>query len=164
MESIKGNLLDFPEGINCMFHQANTENIMGAGIAKQIKERYPDAYEADTNFYIPVGAGRLGVYTFARVDKEEQAERRIYNLYGQRLGANSVFGIPTDYFALRDALNLALHETINFFPIKGQMICGFPKFMSSGLGGGDWKIVEKIIEEMLDRYSVRGYIVEYEGW
>jgi O-acetyl-ADP-ribose deacetylase (regulator of RNase III) len=58
----KGNLLDFPThclsfasneyiGINAIAHSCNCQNVMGAGIAKQIKDRYPQAYEADTKFY-----------------------------------------------------------------------------------------------------------------
>ena len=61
IETIKGNLLDFPPhhpddpdryiGINNIAHSCNCQNVMGGGIAKQIKERYPQAYEADTEFY-----------------------------------------------------------------------------------------------------------------
>ena len=59
--TIQGNLLDFPThcktdpdkyiGISAIAHSCNTRNIMGAGIAKQIKNRYPQAYEADTKAF-----------------------------------------------------------------------------------------------------------------
>ena len=61
VKHIKGNLLDFPPyckndpnsytGINNITHSCNTRNIMGGGIALQIKNRYPQAYEADTEAY-----------------------------------------------------------------------------------------------------------------
>ena len=44
---IDGNLLDFPNRINTIAHSCNTLNMMGAGIAKQIKDRYPLAWKAD---------------------------------------------------------------------------------------------------------------------
>ena len=62
IETIKGNLLDFPPhhpdnpdryiGINNIAHSCNTLNIMGGGIARQIKSRYPQAYEADTEIHM----------------------------------------------------------------------------------------------------------------
>ena len=39
---LHGNLLDFPYGITSIAHCCNTMNIMGAGIAKSIAERYPE--------------------------------------------------------------------------------------------------------------------------
>lgn len=48
---IEANLLDFPNNINSIAHSCNTRNIMGGGIAKQIKDRYPEAYEADTKAF-----------------------------------------------------------------------------------------------------------------
>ena len=160
MKTIQANLLDFPNGINAIFHQANTENIMGAGIAKEIRERYPEAYESDTNFFIPKGKHRLGEYSFASVDDENSPHRLVYNLYGQRLGKDSIWGIPTDYFALKDSLNKALYEHTTFFDYYDKIICGFPWGLGCGLGGGDWKIVEYIIEEAMEKYNLTGYIVK----
>ncbi|MGA8944018.1 MAG: hypothetical protein WB502_15090 [Thermoactinomyces sp.] len=52
-------------------HQCNCFATMGAGIAKQIKERYPEAYEADRNFPIPIGIRkRLGHFSKAEVGVE----------------------------------------------------------------------------------------------
>jgi YD repeat-containing protein len=161
MKTIQGNLLDFPNGINAIFHQANTENIMGAGIAKQIRERYPEAYETDTNFFIPKGEYRLGEYSFASVNDENSPHRLVYNLYGQRLGKDSIWGIPTDYFALRDSLNKALYEHTTFFDYYDKIICGFPWLLGSNLGGGDFKIVKYIVEQAMERYSLTGYWVKY---
>ena len=160
MKTIQGNLLDFPNGINAIFHQANTENIMGAGIAKQIRERYPEAYESDTNFFIPKGEHRLGEYSFASVNDENSPHRLVYNLYGQRLGKDSIWGIRTDYFALKDSLNKALYEHTTFFDYYDKIICGFPWLLGSNLGGGDFKIVKYIVEQAMERYSLTGYWVK----
>ena len=63
IKTIKGNLLGFSQllgetdrdldtyvGINAKAHSCNCRMIMGVGIAKQIKNRYPEAYQADVNF------------------------------------------------------------------------------------------------------------------
>ena len=46
--TITGDLLDFPQGIDIIAHSCNCRNTMSAGIAKQIKDHYPLAYDADT--------------------------------------------------------------------------------------------------------------------
>ena len=61
IRTIKGNLLDFPThdpddlnhyiGISAIAHSCNTRKIMGAGISKQINNRYHQAYEADTKAF-----------------------------------------------------------------------------------------------------------------
>jgi O-acetyl-ADP-ribose deacetylase (regulator of RNase III) len=160
MKTIEGNLLDFPNGINMIFHQANTENVMGAGIAKQIRERYPEAYKVDKDYYVPKGKPRLGHYTQALINGDSKEHKLVVNLYGQRLGENSIWGFPTNYFALRDALKSYLNDHTAFFSHYKAPICGFPYEMGCGLGGGDWKIVESIIEESLTEFNIEGYIIK----
>ena len=65
-----GNLLDFPYGINTIAHCCNTMNVMGAGIAKSIAERYPQAKEADDEC-ARIGQNELGERSFAEFEIEE---------------------------------------------------------------------------------------------
>lgn len=162
MQTIEGNLLDFPNGINMIFHQANTENVMGAGIASQIRKRYPQAHKADKDYFVPKGKERLGHYTQALVSGDSEDYKLVVNLYGQRLGEDSVWGIPTDYFALRDALRRCLDDHTTFSGYCDDAICGFPYGMGCGLGGGDWKIVESIIKEALEEFNLKGFIIKYK--
>ena len=164
MKAIEANLLDFPNGINMIFHQANTENVMGAGIAKQIRERYPEAYNLDRDYFVPKGKGRLGHYTQLRVleNENDATYKMVVNLYGQMLNEDSVFGIRTNYFALRDALRHCLGNYNAFFSHYDKPICGFPYGMGCGLGGGDWKIVESIIKEALKEFHLKGFIIKYQ--
>ena len=161
MKTIQGNLLDFPNGINMIFHQANTENIMGAGIAQQIRKRYPQAYKADKDLFIPKGRKRLGYYSQALVSGDSKDYKLVVNLYGQRLGEDSIWGFPTNYFALRDALWHSLEDVASYAGRYNEPICGFPFGMGCGLGGGDWKIVEYIIRETLKEFDLEGFIVKY---
>ena len=39
------NIFDLPT--QAIIHQANCQTTMGSGIAKQIREKYPEAFEAD---------------------------------------------------------------------------------------------------------------------
>ena len=49
MHTIHGNLLTLPEAgrFDVVVHGCNCRHTMGAGIAKQIRERWPEAWHAD---------------------------------------------------------------------------------------------------------------------
>lgn len=165
MKTIEANLLDFPNGINMIFHQANTENVMGAGIASQIRKRYPQAYKADKDHFVPKGRERLGNYTMALVNEDKISKDNynlVCNLYGQMLNEDSIFGVRTNYFALRDALRSCLELHTTFSGYYEEAICGFPYGMGCGLGGGDWNIVENIISETLKEFNLKGFIIKYK--
>ena len=85
IEVIDGNLLDFPNDINVIAHSCNTRNIMGAGIAKQIKDRYPEAYEADTKAYnFEYDENGQYVHWLGKFSKAQINDgRHIYNMYTQ---------------------------------------------------------------------------------
>lgn len=163
MKKIQADLLDFPEGINVIFHQANTEGVMGAGIAKQIRKRFPTAWENDKSFSLPFGEDRLGHFSYYELQQVREEGGRatlidkkiIINLYGQMLNKDSVFGIATDYLALYAALSRACNWLEKR---REEPVMGFPYGMGCGLGGGEWSIVEEIIERTTKNNSV--YIVE----
>ena len=66
---LHGNLLDFPYGINVIAHSCNTLNVMGAGIAEQIANRYPEAKEAD-DVADKAGQNDLGEFSVADIEIE----------------------------------------------------------------------------------------------
>ena len=53
LKHTKGNLIDLAEQgeFDVIVHGCNCQNTMGSGIAKEIKERYPLAYRADSNMH-----------------------------------------------------------------------------------------------------------------
>ena len=134
-----GNLLDFPYGITCIAHCCNTMNIMGAGIAKAIADRYPEAKKADDDA-TKKGTNDLGEFSFAELKVGDET-KRIFNLYTQdQIG----FGREVNYEALYRNL-LLLRNKLNFLDEK---VLGIPFGMSSGLAGGSWKIVYAMIEHL----------------
>jgi O-acetyl-ADP-ribose deacetylase (regulator of RNase III) len=107
---------------------------MGAGIAPQIKAKYPEAYEADCKT-TSGDITKLG--TITHTENTTPIVVNIYSQYdtkGRRQGK-----IDLDY----DALRSGLREVKNKF--SGKRI-GMPK-IGAGLAGGDWNIIEKMIEE-----------------
>lgn len=164
-----GNLLDFPYGINTIAHCCNTMNVMGAGIAKQIADRYPEAKEADDEC-AKIGQNELGERSFAEVEIDDEENKlphqtfgvnkrwcKIYNLYTQ----DSIgFGREVNYEALYRNLHL-MRNTLNNDP---NCVLGLPYEMSSGLAGGSWEIVSAMINTIFasDATYFKTYIVKYE--
>lgn len=148
-----GNLLTATD-VEVIGHQANCQNAFGAGIAKSIKEMYPKAYHADTMAYKD-GTAVLGNFSFCHLDGQI---KKIFNLYGQNLyGKNKR---QTNYNSLYDSLQGMknyLVENDEDLPVPNV---GFPYLMGCGLGGGDWRIVERLIEVAFHNYE--GNIIIYK--
>lgn len=159
MSSIKiidGNLLDFPNGINFIAHSCNTQNVMGAGIARQIKDRYPKAYEADC-YAENEKDNVLGSYSFSIVDSI--INKGIYNMYTQDTIGN---GREVNYEAFYIALNkVASHIEWQDSHFKQTSTLGLPWGISCGLAGGSWSIIFAMINDILFDKTFKTYIVKY---
>lgn len=138
---IKGDLLDFPDGISGIIHGCNTRNNFGAGIALAIKKKFPEAYAADSRAYTNSTAV-LGNFSFAELDDN----RSVYNLYQQstwhKKGGHD---IPLSYDALLCGLKKVRDYHFQKFVTPGKL--GIPWCMGCGLAGGNWNIVSEIIRE-----------------
>ncbi len=165
VEMIEGDLLDFPNEINVIAHSCNTRNIMGAGIAKQIKDRYPQAYEADTKaFNIEYDKDGQYVHWLGKFSKAELDDRKyIYNMYTQ---ATIGTGREVDYEKFWQALkrveqdlyemNVSKHE----YDGSPPPIIGLPYGISCGLAGGNWGIIKAMIEDIFANSPIKCYIVK----
>jgi len=135
MKHINGDLLKLAlEGkFDIIMHGCNCFCTMGSGIAKQIKEQFPEAYEAD----LKTKKGnilKLGNFTIAEVKREYTF--KIINCYIQyRYGREQV---QVDY----EALTLCMRKINSLYSNKR---IGLP-LIGAGLAGGDWNKIEKIIE------------------
>lgn len=141
---VKGNLLDlFDEGeFSVIMHGANCMKTMGAGIAKDIKKRYPEAYYADIFCELPEGLWRLGKYSCTTGSD-------IFNLYTQERP-----GPCASLEAIALSLRLVADEAI--FP---DAEIGLP-LIGCGLGGLEWLDVKPIIQRELKDFNVS--VVHYD--
>jgi O-acetyl-ADP-ribose deacetylase (regulator of RNase III) len=138
IKEVNGNILDFPEGINVIIHGCNTLNIMGAGLAKLIREKYPEVYAADTQAFYN-GKVRLGRFSGCKVDDGKY----IINLYIQsEIGTSKRM---VDYEALYSGLQAM--KTVMLMRDGKKFTVGFPR-IGCGLAGGDWHVVKSMIESV----------------
>lgn len=137
---VKGDLL--ASDCHIIAHGCNCFCVMGAGIAKQIALKYPEAATVD-KLTVRGDIGKLGLYSAGFSKKDEKI---IFNLYTQYSYGGG--GRQVNYTAIKDCFEL-LHQavndlnTINNYPHK----VGIPR-IGAGLGGGDWNQIEKIIQEV----------------
>jgi O-acetyl-ADP-ribose deacetylase (regulator of RNase III) len=186
INTIKGNLLDFPPycqtdpneytGINNIAHSCNCQNVMGGGIAKQIKDRYPQAFEADRerweNEYNDGGNWRcqIGDYSKAEIKSNSVSggliflpnnKGRVYNLYTQSGYSTKSRQVNYEYFwqalkNMQEDLLFIQHET------GEQQVLGLPYGISCGLAGGNWGIIKAMIEDIFVDSLIKTYIVEFD--
>jgi O-acetyl-ADP-ribose deacetylase (regulator of RNase III) len=143
---IDGDLVKDAELFDVIAHCCNCFCTMGAGIAPQIKAKFPQAYEADCET-INGDTNKLGTISYT-----ENTKPIVVNLYGQFDYTGRRTGqMDLDYTALRSALR----EMKNQF---SGLLFGLPK-IGAGLAGGDWDVIEAIIEEELE--GERVIVVNY---
>ena len=142
-----GDLFEAPVKIIC--HQCNCQNTMGGGIAKKIRERFPDAWKADCDAFW-AKTNKLG-----NISVGKDIKYRIVNIYGQdRYGRDKRY---TNY----EALHSGLEKTIEFAESLGSPPIGFPWKMGCSLAGGDFRIVSKMIEVVFENYKNDVLICKY---
>lgn len=139
---VKGNLLDAP--FQFIAHQVNCRGVMGAGLALQIKNKYPevyDTYKTFCNTYTvkpPLGKS-LCVWT-----KDNHCIINVFGQLGYGRGQQQ-----TDYEALYSGFAMAAEEIRNTF-LNGnpcyQIPIVIPYGIGCGLAGGDWEKVEEILK------------------
>ena len=149
MQVVKGDLLEMAESgmFDVIVHGCNCQHTMVAGIAKQIKARFPQAFEADLQ--TQKGSTKLGTASVARISIEQRI-LIIVNGYTQIHWRGS--GVKVSYDAVRSVMQKVKKD------FSGLRI-GYPK-IGAGLAGGEWSRIEAIIDAEL--VGERHCLVEYQ--
>jgi O-acetyl-ADP-ribose deacetylase (regulator of RNase III) len=140
MQKIKGDLIQLAlEGeFDVIIHGCNCFCTMGAGIAKQIKSTFPEAYQADLQTE-KGNQSKLGNISWTKVETSK-GELIIVNGYTQFHWKGN--GRKVDYDAVR-AVFQKVKQQFSGFRIAYPAI-------GAGLAGGDWAIISAIIAEELN--------------
>lgn len=159
LKYVKGDLLE--SDCTVIMHQANCFSIMGAGVAKAIADKYPNAKKVDKeSHYSP--EYKYGKFTYSVEDNGVT----IANLYGQfNLGRFKSYEEKVERERmLRMAVNLFLFSakannsgTVNLKKV------GVPYKIGCGISGGDWDVVARILNEASQTHDIDIYIYKLEG-
>lgn len=154
-DCVKGDILDMENGIIC--HQVNAMGKMGAGIALQIRKKYPKVYDVyrhytsvDTRERLSLGKIML---CMGNPDKQDGLYPIIANLCAQhRYGRDKRY---TNYTAMRRCLKKLSEWTLAHEQITGNRPpIYFPWKMGCSLAGGDWYLVYSMIKDVFPNSTI----------
>lgn len=154
LKHIKGNLIDLAEQgmFDVIVHGCNCQNTMGSGIAKEIRERYPMAYNIDIEYHRALCIDYDGNFPLEKLGNYTEASNNtetfiIINAYTQ------VNFMPrgVDHFEYK-SFELILRKLAARFPDKRF---GFP-YIGMGLAGGDKDRIIPMLEDFAEKISAKG--------
>jgi len=146
---IVGDALDVTDGI--IVHGCNCQGVMGAGIAFAIRKRYPEAYLA-----YKAQADGIGLYLGEIIVVEVEPRKWIINAMTQDTTGS---GKQVSYDAIDSCFKQVnqVAQILEQSGIKQKVI--FP-MIGAGLGGGNWNVIEKIIDEAVsDEFQKLLYVL-----
>jgi O-acetyl-ADP-ribose deacetylase (regulator of RNase III) len=151
MKIVKGDLLTMGKNneFDIIIHGCNCFNMMGAGIAAQISQQFPDAQMAD-NETLRGDPGKLGTYTIGM-----SGRLVILNCYTQ-FGVSSTGNDVFEYSAFERVLDKIAHRF-------GKWRIGLP-LIGMGLAGGDEGRILPMIEYFAERVEKQGGSVTIVKW
>lgn len=134
-----GNILDATHGI--IVQQVNAQGVMGSGVAKAIRERYPQVF---TDYAKHVGAPYTQKESGRQLLGDVITTPVSEDLIVCSVVTQQFFGKEPKRYTSYDAMDVAFkkvaaianwHDTEIHYPHIG-----------AGLGGGNWTIISSIIE------------------
>jgi len=157
LKTLKGDLikLAIKGHFDVIVHGCNCKNLMNAGIARTIRENFPEAYEADTEIHKSVMWGNeyliLGQISTAFIEKRNDMvnDLTVVNAYTQFYP-----GPDATYIAVRDSFELIAKK------IPKTSRIGIP-FIGCGIGGLEWDRVEYHLNHVMKNHDVT--VIEFDG-
>ncbi|MGG4439300.1 macro domain-containing protein [Brevibacillus fortis] len=147
VQVIPGNILEAKE--NIIVQQVNCMGVMGAGLAKQIRAKYPSVYTEYKQLceqYADAREDLLGQVLLCQVGEGKY----MANLFAQ-LGYGKK-GVYTKY----DMLQKGLEEVLSLAK-KENLTIAIPYGIGCGLAGGDWDVVSKQLNDIFVSFRVKVY-------
>lgn len=146
IEYFVGDLFD--TDCRIIAHGCNAQGVMGGGVARIVRDRYPEAYE-----------------DYRRIaDSEGLQLGRVYvTMCKEKLIANMItqdrFGADGKRYVSYDAVAKAC-ESLDELAAKLKIDRVALPQIGAGLGGGDWKVIEAIIQASFNKTQPVVYLLE----
>ena len=162
INTVYGDLLSLKKGI--IVHGCNAQGVMGSGIAKSIKDKWPlvfvDYLKAYSHFpALILGSIVPSIAVWRDVTKGEEksgSRQGSPGSYSEVIVINAItqdfYGRNEKRFVDYDAIRSVFIQTRLFrnqlAAAGNELDINFP-LIGAGLGGGDWAVIEPIINEAL---------------
>lgn len=139
---IQGDL--FQTDIKHIMHGCNDQGVMGSGVAKIVRELHPAAYKHYLDQDLELG----------KVFYVPSNDKIIINAVTQHR-----YGKDGRKYVSYDAVDLIMKKVNYTLMLDDYKEVAMPK-IGSTLGGGNWNIIEKIIEENMKLVQAVVYYIE----
>lgn len=154
IHEIKGDLLKSPHQYIC--HQVNCQGKMNSGVAKAIRDKWPEVYKKYLEKYVKADGCAdelLGEIQHIPVSNLKV----IVNMFAQEN-----YGYDGRRYTSYDAFWSCLNYLAVTIP-KGSGIA-FPGYIGCARGGANWNVIKNMIEVVLGKdYEVTIYYLEEEN-
>lgn len=144
IEYIKGDLFQTPHKV--IVHGCNDLGVMGSGVAKIVRDNYPEAYEKYMQVYEKEGLeGGTIIPAFSN-------GKVIVNAISQYGYGRSGRFVNYEWIA-------AIFAKLNVYcSVNAETHIAMPQ-IGAGLGGGSWEVISAIIESEAKSYTPVVYIL-----
>lgn len=139
-------------GIRVVTHIVNDIGRFGSGFAKAVLDKYPIVKEEYLKLYTDEGL-TLGVAQFVKINDTLW--------FANIVGQHGVIGKKNPTPIRYDAIKKGLAKVRDFVQVKKATV-HMPR-MGSGLAGGDWKEVEKIVKDELSMHLIQVTVYDLES-
>jgi O-acetyl-ADP-ribose deacetylase (regulator of RNase III) len=134
---ISGNILETQYDV--IAHGVNCKGVFGAGLAKEIRDKWPEVYNNYMDKFLRLG-WRLGEIQMVHVGLEPNPEKKlIVNMAIQENYVRDPKKVYVDYSAVAVCL-----DKLFKYCKEHSLSCAIPK-IGCGLANGDWKTIGHII-------------------
>jgi O-acetyl-ADP-ribose deacetylase (regulator of RNase III) len=140
---VTGDLFDTDRDI--IAHGCNCKGVMGSGVARIVREKYPKAYSAYCEQHEQDGLWLGEIQTVLQYDGKYIANCMTQNGFMPRTVCHA------DY----KAIETCMWKLKKFAKEKGLSIA-IPK-IGAGLAGGDWNTIEGILNKVFSDYDITVY-------
>lgn len=132
-----------------ILHQVNCQHVMGSGVAKAIKTKWPRVYHD----YMSIEEQKLGMIQTVKVEDGKY----VVNMFAQ-----DRYGYDGKRYTSYDALDKCLQQVAEF--CRNEMIdyIAIPYNMSCDRGGASWNVVLSLIENAFKDNFINIEICEYK--
>jgi len=158
---IVGDLVQLSKAgyFDVIVHGCNCQGVMGAGIARQIAHAFPEARVADTLYEVSAEE-KLGTISTAWTVTDAGTALLVVNAYTQLHFGRGIQQVSYDAVSASfEEIAYLCHVVIPRVESEAAMLCdlhtpdhrmriGYPR-IGAGLGGGDWRVIEDIIDKKL---------------
>lgn len=155
VEIVQGNILDWVAGIQVIAHVMSRQNVAGAGLAKQINNEYPSAFDPYHEAFANGAKPPLGAIIAAEA---AGGKRFIHMLAQDQIGTDRR---QLDYEALWVCLEGTRDILVEAHSKGRDWVLGLPMWLGAGLAGGAPRIVEAMVREAFEDCVVRCVVVRY---